>query len=478
LNHNRLRKIEVVMDDTTTQQWAEQNFAAVARRHRRRTRRLVQSAAAMAAQPEKPFKQVFNGNALRAFSNLCDQDVATLPTIQGPHGELTRQAMGQHELVLIVHDTTELDCTDHPALQGAGPIGDGRGRGFVQHNSLAVRPKPRQVLGLAYQPLRVRRQAPAGEHTQKRKRRARESAIWLEGISAAGRPPAGCRWVDGGDRGSDSYEAMVASQDVGHNFLFRVTQNRQVWTSGARGELVGLRAFAGSLPSPGCAQVEIPGRGGRASRTASVQMAAAPVWIPAPAGPLQRWSQPVIAAWVIRVWEANAPQGVEPLEGILVCSLPTGTLQELQERRAWYGCRWLVEVFHHIEKNGCNEEARRFETAERMAACLAIWSVVAVRIFQLRTALESQPQASAQQVATAEEIQVLCTFHQRDADTLTVREFVRGVAQLGGFLGRNHDGEPGVLTRWRGYQRLQDMLQGYHLKASSALKSHRVVGNR
>ncbi|HEX4589261.1 MAG TPA: IS4 family transposase, partial [Gemmataceae bacterium] len=34
---------------------------------------------------------------------------------------------------------------------------------------------------------------------------------------------------------------------------------------------------------------------------------------------------------------------------------------------------------------------------------------------------------------------------------------------LGGFLGRKHDGEPGVLTLWRGYQRLQDMLQGYQL---------------
>jgi hypothetical protein len=138
----------------------------------------------------------------------------------------------------------------------------------------------------------------------------------------------------------------------------------------------------------------------------------------------------------------------------------------------------MVEVFHHIEKNGCKEEARRFETAARMEACLAILSVVAVRIFQLRTALEAQPEAAAEQVATAAEIQVLCAFHHQDAESLTVRDFVRGVAKLGGFLGRKHDGEPGVLTLWRGYQRLQDMLQGYHLKASPAPKSRRDIGNR
>jgi transposase-like protein/transposase Tn5 family protein len=466
------------MDDKSPEAWAEQNFASVDLQHRRRTRRLVHSAAAIAEHPEKPFNQVFDWNDLRGFYNLCNQKVADLPAIQGPHWELTRQAMGQHKLVLILHDTSELDFTDHPSLQGTGPIGDGRGRGFLQHNSLAVLPRPRQVLGLAHQQFRVRKEAPADEHTQKRKRRKRESELWLNGITATGRPPEGCCWVDVGDRGSDIYEAMVASREAGHDFLFRVVQNRDVWTSAEQKELVGVREFACSLASQGSDTVEIPGRGGRAARTANVHLAAAPVWIPAPQGTLQRWSQPVVTAWVIRVWEDNPPAGHEPLEWILVCSVPTATLEELKERRDWYSCRWLVEVFHHIEKNGCREEARRFETAQRMEACLAILSVVAVRIFQLRTALEAQPKAPATQVASAEEIQVLCVFRKQTADSLTVRDFVREVAKLGGFLGRKHDGEPGVLTLWRGYQRLQDLIAGYRLQASTASKRRRVAGNR
>ena len=311
-----------------------------------------------------------------------------------------------------------------------------------------------------------------------RKRRRRESELWLEGISAAGRPPQGSCWVDVGDRGGDIYEAMVAAQAVGHEFLFRVTQNRQVRIGAAEdASLVGLRDYASSLPSRGADQVEIPGRGGRAARTAAVQMAAAPVWIPAPQGTQQRWRQPVVAAWVLRIWEVDAPKGVEPLEWLLVCSAATQTLEELKTRRDWYCCRWLVEVFHHIEKNGCKEEARRFETAARMEACLAILSVVAVRVFQLRTALAAQPEAAAEQVATADEIAVLRATHKHTAASLSVREFVRGVAKLGGFLGRKHDGEPGVLTLWRGYQRLQDLVQGYQLQRSLNL-GHRVSGNR
>jgi hypothetical protein len=178
---------------------------------------------------------------------------------------------------------------------------------------------------------------------------------------------------------------------------------------------------------------------------------------------------------VVRIWEANPPAGAEGLDWILITSVPTQTIEEMRERRDWYACRWMVEVFHDIEKNGCSEEDRRFESAEAMEACLAILSVVAVRIFQLRTALECQPEEPAEQLATQEEIQVVRQVVKHKRSTFTVKDFVRGVAKLGGFLGRKHDGNPGVKTLWRGYQRLQDLLLGYQLRELSRGED---VGNR
>jgi hypothetical protein len=140
---------------------------------------------------------------------------------------------------------------------------------------------------------------------------------------------------------------------------------------------------------------------------------------------------------------------------------------EANDRRAWSSCRWLVEVFHDIEKNGCSEEDRRFETAGPLEACLTVLSVVAVRVFQLRCALESQPRAPAEQVATAAEIAVVGRVTGPKKGALTVQAFVRGVARLGGFLGRTGDGDPGVRSLWRGYQRLQDMVLGFQLHDSS-----------
>ena len=46
---------------------------------------------------------------------------------------------------------------------------------------------------------------------------------------------------------------------------------------------------------------------------------------------------------------------------------------------------------------------------------------------------------------------------------LTVYTFFRELAKLGGFLGRTGDGEPGWQTIWRGYQKLQMLLDGMRL---------------
>jgi hypothetical protein len=449
--------------------WAEQHFGTADLGNRRRTRRLVESAARIAAHPQKPFTQVFDWNGLRGFYGLCHRPEATLAAVMSPHWEQTRQAMRREPLVLTVHDTTELDYSTRHRLTGVGPIGDEHGQGFLQHNSLAVVPRPRRVLGLAFQQLRVRQPAPARESTYRRKRRPRESDLWREGFRAAGRPPQGGCWVDVCDRGADDYEGMRACREVGHHFLFRASQDRLVFVTPEHDRQDYLLRYARSLPSRGGDAVEIPGRGGRPPRTAQVALAAAAVGIPPAKGTPQAATKPVVAAWVIRIWEPRPPAGVEePLEWVLLCSVPSATLEELKERRDWYCCRWMVEVFHLIEKSGCSEEDRRFETADRLETCLAVLSVVAVRVYQLRCALEHQPDAPAEQAGTAAEVRLVRRLVKHTKKRFTVREFVRGVAKLGGFLGRQGDGEPGVRALWHGYQRLQDMILGSQLNASAA----------
>jgi len=48
-------------------------------------------------------------------------------------------------------------------------------------------------------------------------------------------------------------------------------------------------------------------------------------------------------------------------------------------------------------------------------------------------------------------------------NTPTLNEVVRLVAQLGGFLGRKHGGEPGAKTLWLGMRQLAGFVQGIRL---------------
>ena len=79
--------------------------------------------------------------------------------------------------------------------------------------------------------------------------------------------------------------------------------------------------------------------------------------------------------WVIRVWEEQAPEGEEPLEWVLLTSVPTTTLEHAWERVDWYKHRWLVEDYHHCLKSGCRIEQRQLQTVDGLIRRL--WSVVA-----------------------------------------------------------------------------------------------------
>jgi hypothetical protein len=50
---------------------------------------------------------------------------------------------------------------------------------------------------------------------------------------------------------------------------------------------------------------------------------------------------------------------------------------------------------------------------------------------------------------------------------LTIGQFWREVAKLGGFLGRRCDGKPGWITIWRGWEKLNTLVVQRHLAADS-----------
>jgi hypothetical protein len=445
--------------------WAQLTFGSAALGDRRRTRRLVSLAAAMVRRPDASLPaQLRSLAALKAAYRLLNQPDVTPEALLAPHLLQTRHAAAGHPVVLLLQDTTEVDYSAHPKSRGLGPIGDGRGRGFLLQTVLALLPSSRQVLGLLSHETWRRPETPLGSRRQsswQRKQRERESAVWLRAVATVGPPPPGCRWVHVGDRGSDLFDVLTACHSTGADFLVRAAQDRCV--TSPEGEASHLLSFARSLPGVASRSLCLPARHGRPAREAQLSLAYSAVTVHPPARSSR--GQEAIAGWVVRVWEREAPAGQEAIEWVLVTSVETGTPEAAWERIDWYTCRWRIEEYHQCLKSGCALEQRQCQEYGALTRLLAVLAPMAVRLLQGRENARQEPERRAQEVMSAAEVAVVAELAQVPAGELTLGRFWHEVARQGGYLGRRRDGPPGWRTLWRGWLHIQTLLEGVHLAA-------------
>ena len=125
--------------------------------------------------------------------------------------------------------------------------------------------------------------------------------------------------------------------------------------------------------------------------------------------------------------------------------------------------RWIVEELHKAKKTGCRIEDMQFTTTCRLEPAIALLSVVAVTLLNLRDA-SRRPDAKtrlATDLLSPDYVTVLSQWRYRKNDSLTVHEFYLALARLGGHQNRKSDHRPGWIVLWRGWSKLNDMIHGY-----------------
>ncbi len=425
----------------------------------------MQLGTAMVRAPGKTLpQQMQSPPVLKAAYRFLDEAGISYPALMQPHFEQTRTQLRQdREVVLLIQDLTAVDYTRYQAIEGLGPIGDNRGRGYLLSTVLAVKPRPRQVLGIAYQEPFLRQPVAEEETRAERTQRPKETDFWLRGVAAVGRCPAGRLWVHVSDRGSDIYDYMAACRERNCHFLLRAYENRKMATPD--GEVDYVIHFAQQLPAMEECVLHLAAGHGQKARDAQVRLAFSRLTLIPPATRRNRTARP-IAAWVIRVWEIDPPpEVVEPVDWYLLTSLPVETLAEAWQRVDWYRCRWLIEDFHQCLKTGCQLEQRHLEHKDRLLRLLGLLAPVAVHLLSLREQARVEPEQKASTVVPADLLRLVAHLTHTDPQQLTLQQFWRLVAQQGGYLGRNRDGPPGWKSLWTGWLFLQNLLDGLHLAA-------------
>jgi hypothetical protein len=442
-------------------QWAERTFGGVQLHDLRRSRRAVKAASKLAENPLGSLPaQMHTWKETKALYRLLDEPDVTFAALMHPHLQQTREQALSSPVVLLVQDTTDIDLSHRHKISGVGQIGNERGRGFFIQTVLAVRPQSREVLGCMAQEPFVRVPAPEGEQRHQRlKREARESDVWIRQVHTIGMPAKGRIWVHVGDRGADMFPFFQACQATQTHFLVRAAQNRRVQEHEA--EITYALTLARSWPSQASRAFEVPARHGHPARSTQLQLAFGQMTLLPPRNE-PRASKDPMRGWAIRVWEEQAPEGEEPLEWILLTSVPTTTPEEAWERVDWYGHRWLAEDYHQCLKSGCRIEQRQLQSVDGLMRLLGLLSPLAVRLLQIRGYARSDPERPAHEVIEPLMLAVVAQRSGHSPTTMTIGSFWTEVARLGGYLARSHDGPPGWRTIWKGWLSLQTFLEGVH----------------
>jgi len=448
---------------TQPAEWVIHEFAPAQLPDERHHRRLQIMATAFAQKPTAPIPEACPDLAeAKGAYRFLENDRIVGESLRQAHPQATLHRVRAHPLVLAVQDTTTLNYSTHPKTQGLGPLGSHSPKtiGLLLHSTLAITPTG-QPLGFRHNAVRVRRGRGLSATRHQRKLAQKESYKWVESLTACQALAPQCpqtRLVNLTDREGDLYDLFVQALTVPSESrvhrLVRAHQNRKLanpdrplWQE------VGRQPVAASL------SVRVGRRGDQPSRIAQLHIRFCRVQLKAPK---LKAGQPLIELWAIEAQESSpTPKGAPRISWRLLTTLPVTRAQEAIEKVQWYAQRWQIEVIHKVLKSGCQIEQRQLETAPRLERVLSIDLVVAWRILALCKAARELPDDPISHWLPSAQWQALCAYVYRRTTPPKhipgVREAVRWIAQLGGFLARKSDGEPGAKTLWRGLHELNAM---------------------
>lgn len=374
--------------------------------------------------------------------------------------------MEQQSVVLVIQDTTDLNFSSLKQTSGLGFINQTTQQGIKVHTSFAVSGDG-EPLGVLRQHTWSREER-SGKRGERRKQatQEKESQRWLDGVSDVETPlDKALVLVHVGDREADIFDLFALPRRANSHLLIRAEHNRKV-----QHELDYLIPTIEQAPILGEKTIEIERNPKRAARPATLTIRGRAVTIEVPRAHKQRSQYQPVTVNVLLVEEAGAPTEGEPLRWLLVTTLPIETFEAAWQCVVWYSLRWLIERFHYTLKSGCRIEALQLESAARLLNALATYSIVAWRLMWLTYRARLTPDDSCEPVLLPRAWKLLRRKFEpknRSKTPPTLRQAVRWIVRLGGFLGRKHDGEPGLKTLWRGLGVLHHLLEGAQLAAKA-----------
>lgn len=450
--------------------WAEEELQYAQLGDIRRKKRLMRIVTDLAAQPNVSVPQACgNLAATQAAYEFWQSPYMKPEAIASAHHHRTLERVKQQSIVIASQDTTELNFTHHPAKRGMGYLDNAKSSGLKVH-SVFCSTSNGVPLGVLHQQVWARDITQLGKKHQRHKKpiQDKESQRWLTALDATQSViPSEIVVVTVADREADIYELFLLPRRPNSEFLIRAQHDRSVKTTSEHQHIERLQQAMRQVHPCGQLSLELRRHPEREARQATLTLRATTLELQPPVTHPEREHLRPIRVQVILAEEENPPSAREQVRWLLLTTLAVTCFEDVVQCLRWYSYRWLIERYHYVLKSGCRLEQLQLETADRIHRALATYTIVAWRLLWMTYLARCHPDTPADTVLETHEWQALyCTIHSspKPPDSPPdLRTCVRWIAQLGGFLARKHDGEPGVKTLWQGLRRLHDIAQTWLL---------------
>lgn len=454
--------------------WIEEELTQAQFNDERLNKRFIKIATDLADSPSDSIHSAsIDWASTKAAYRFFDNSQVDSQKILSPHYEATRLRCTNYNRIIIAQDTTYIDYTKHKATKGLGKSFKSQGmdiKGICQHVGLAMSEKG-LPLGLTYNKIWNRKESHQSEYGRTSlPLQLKESYRWIECMKKSKEILKNDEIILVSDREGDIHEAFEQAYELDIDVVIRSQHDRII-----EGDLK-LSEELSLCPVKGLHQVTVPSCGSRTKQKLNLSLRFKRVEFKArPSDVVTHMNR---HRDDFEIYVVDASDSENQVNWRILTTLPVNSVEDCVMVLDIYSKRWNVELYFKSLKSGCNIEDCRLGESGKLVKYISLMSVIAWRIFWVNFVGRESPQSSCETVLVKSEWKVAWLMLNRKKikegkvrksdipkRAPSLREAIHWIAGLGGFLRRKADGDPGLITFWRGWNKLQNGLEVYDLLA-------------
>lgn len=464
------------MSQNDVSSWIQEEFSSHAFNDDRLHKRLLKITKSFIDSPSLSINQACSEwAAIKGAYRFFDNDSVSSELILEPHYRTTYERSLPDDRVLIIQDSSKINYDSHVATEGLSSYSANEKfetHGLITHTAIAVNTDG-VPLGVIDQQTWARDikediNELGAYKSFKRPIEEKESFRWIETLKNFKKRMPDKDIVIVGDRENDIFEFFQEALIEDVRFVVRSCYSRIV--EDTSGLLQSMDKKLKSLSEMGRICLSIPAKQGVKARSAILELRFTEVLLLSRprgiTGPKSK-TRTDVPVYVVELLEKNPPKGIKALHWRILTNLEVKNDKEALEIVHYYKQRWQIETFFKILKSTCKIEDCRLGHADKLIKFIALKSIVAWRIYWATMLRRESPELPADCViTTAEWKSAWVTLNYKKIkekkipnkipdEVPSLDTVIKWIAQLGGWIGRKGDGEPGVMSIAKGWQRIE-----------------------